>query len=174
MDTFNFTYPYWSFNGQLFPSLQWISHSNQTLSKANSDRTWILSPPSCHLGTSTKAPSTTRSRGPCHYFTTTIQIRWKQCVLEPNSNQVITTKFYTCHNSTAVLACVKIGCNLMTGKEFSMKFALWEKIVSKTDITSQIKAETNMKSTLHPNAQITLIFNCFGMQSRTSSTVSMM
>ena len=31
----------------------------------------FFSPPSCHLGTSTKAPSTTRSREPCHYFTIT-------------------------------------------------------------------------------------------------------
>ena len=55
--------------------------------------------------------------------------------LHPNSNEVIATKFCTCHDSIAVLACAKICSNLMTRywiiakQKDSAEFALWLEVL---------------------------------------------
>ena len=39
---------------------------------------------------------------------------WILFCSHPNSNKVITTKFCTCHDSCAVVACAKVWCDIMT------------------------------------------------------------
>ena len=55
-------------------------------------------------------------------FSITIQMWWKfHFCSHPNTNKVIATKFGTWHDSWAVVACAKFGCDMITSNQIRAK-----------------------------------------------------